>query len=411
MSIIKNITGSKHTPDILIKSYEYLTESFKTSDGKLIACLGCSPNDPLGSMLAIKRIHRKEDKRQFEESMISITPAGNEYTDEELLKILTECAEFWYKRGLQCVIVLHLDSEFRHGHILINSVSFKDGLKLTIDKKLYNAYRTHCSRILHSYGLDAIRTPAAKIIDTDPHNFEDELDFFEAYDMIMEDNAASLWEMLQTAPKEGFTANMTKEESKKYKDNPDWPDDSGPNTFFMLNDPVYREYWEYRPFNMEKYMTKWPYPYFEPNATRPLVPSDTDFLPEPVIIKEQGVVTNAQDEFIFSDDGVIIKINCSRQYEVEVPLGYTESQIKHIVEALPRMSEADKDRHSKRAIAASGKLKDYHMRGQVELDFSEFITFHWSDGTSSTVPRPDITSSDESEEQGENIIDVPSSEE
>ena len=71
------------------------------------------------------------------------------------------------------------------------------------------------------------------------------------------------------------------------------------------------------------------------------------------------------------------------------------------------MSEADKDRHSKRAIAASGKLKDYHMRGQVELDFSEFITFHWSDGTSSTVPRPDITSSDESEEQGENIIDAP----
>ena len=63
-------------------------------------------------MLAIKRIHRKEDKRQFEESMISITPAGNEYTDEELLKILTECAEFWYKRGLQCVIVLHLIASF-----------------------------------------------------------------------------------------------------------------------------------------------------------------------------------------------------------------------------------------------------------------------------------------------------------
>ena len=150
MSIIKNITGCNHTPDILIKTFKYLTEDFKTSDGKLIACLGCCPKNPLGSMLAIKRIHRKEDKRQFEESMISITPAGNEYTNEELLTILTECAEFWYKRGLQCVIVLHLDSEFRHGHILINSVSFKDGLKLTIDNKLYNAYRTHCSRILHS---------------------------------------------------------------------------------------------------------------------------------------------------------------------------------------------------------------------------------------------------------------------
>ena len=195
--------------------------------------------------------------------MLSVTPAGNEYSNEELLKIGVECANFWYGKGYQCVVALHLDSDFRHFH----------------------------------------------------------------------------------------------------------------------------------------------------NATRPLVPSDTDFLPEPVIIKEQGVVTNAQDEFIFSDDDVIIKINCSRQYEVEVPLGYTESQIKHIVEALPRMSEVDKDRHSKRAIAASGKLKDYHMQGQVELDFSEYITFHWSDGTSSTVPRPDITSSEESGDQGERIIDVTYTEE
>ena len=411
MSIIKNVTGSSHTPDIFKKTYEYITEDYKTSDGKFIACLGCSPNDPLGSMLAIKRIHRKEDKRQFEESMLSVTPAGNEYSNEELLKIGVECANFWYGKGYQCVVALHLDSDFRHFHILVNSVSYIDGKKLTIDLKDYNRYKTHCSRILHSYGLDAIRTPAAKIIDTDPHSFEEDLGFFEAYDMIMEDNAACLMEMLKTTPQEGFTANMTKEESAKYRENPDWPDDSGPNTFFMENDPVYREYWEYRPFNMEQYMTKWPYPYFEPNATRPLVPSDTDFLPEPVIIKEQGVVTNAQDEFIFSDDGVIIKINCSRQYEIEVPLGYTESQIKHIVEALPRMSEVDKDRHSKRAIAASGKLKDYHMQGQVELDFSEYITFHWSDGTSSTVPRPDITSSEESGDQGERIIDVTYTEE
>lgn len=53
------------------------------------------------------------------------------------------------------------------------------------------------------------------------------------------------------------------------------------------------------------------------------------------------------------------------------------------------------DKHSKRAIAASKKLKDYHIDGQVELDFSETIKFNWSDGTSSTMPR--ITFSDESD--------------
>ena len=262
-----------------------------------------------------------------------------------------------------------------------------------------------------AYGLDSIRTPAAKIIDTNPHNFEDELDFFESYDMIMEDNAACLWEMLQTAPQEGFTANMTNEESQKYMDNPDWPDDSGPNTFFMLNDPIYREYWTYRPVNMDQYMTKWPYPYFDPYSVRPLEVTENDFLPEPVIVRDKGVNSGVQDEFSFSDKGVVIRINCSRQYEVDVPLGYTESQVKYIVENLPRMSEQEKDRNSKRAIAASGKIKDYHIDGMVELDFSEFIKFNWSDGSSSTIPRPVITESEEDDEGKGEIIDIKYNEE
>ena len=43
---------------------------FKPCDGKLISCLGCSSNNPLGSILAVKRIYYKEDERQFEESIV-----------------------------------------------------------------------------------------------------------------------------------------------------------------------------------------------------------------------------------------------------------------------------------------------------------------------------------------------------
>lgn len=138
-----------------------------------------------------------------------------------------------------------------------------------------------------------------------------------------------------------------------------------------------------------------------------IIPDDTDFLPEPVIIKENGTFSNAQDEYLFSADGVIIRINCGRRFEIDVPLGYTEAQVKRIAEYLPRMSEADMDRHSKRAVAASGKLKDYHIPGQVELNFLDFIKFHWSDGTSSTVPRSVMASSDESEDPEAGTIDIP----
>lgn len=395
MSILKNITGTHHNPQTLEKTIDYCCELYKTGDGEFIAYLGCSKNDPTGSMVAIKRSYKKEIKRQFEESMMSVSPAGNQYSNDEMLGIGVECAQFWFRKGFQCIVALHLDHEFRHFHIIINSVSYVDGKKLDIDLKMYNAYKTHCSRILHNYGLDPIRTPAAKIIDKNPHNFEEDLDFFEDYDAIMEDNAACLYDMCKETPSLGYTPSMTEEDEKKYSINPDAPTSNGPNYFFFMNDANYRDYWMYRSDYVDQTRLNWPYPYFEPQAVRPLQISETDFLPEPVIIRETARESSVQDEFYFKNNGVVIRINCSRQYETEVPIGYTESQVKSIIENLPRLSEAEMNKHSKRALAASKKLKDYHIDGQVELDFSETIKFNWSDGTSSTMPR--ITFSDESD--------------
>lgn len=65
--------------------------------------------------------------------------------------------------------------------------------------------------------------------------------------------------------------------------------------------------------------------------------------------------------------------------------------MKKIVNSLPRISDEDKNKLTKRATAASGTLKRHKIDGQVELDLSETIKFNWSDGTSTTIPRP-ITS-------------------
>ena len=215
----------------------------------------------------------------------------------------------------------------------------------------------------------------------------------------MEDNAACLWEMLQNVS-EGYHDNQNAEMDKAY--NPDAPTDNGPNTFMMINDPVYRDYWTVRPvIDFPDPLANWSKPYFEPEKMIPMTPSVNDFLPEPVIITQNGASTNAQDEFVFSPDGVILRINCSRTYEVDAPNTYTESQIKYIVENLPRIPEREMDRHARRAAAASGKLKDHHIDGKVELDFSEVIRFRWSDGTVSEVPRDSFPNADK-----EDVIDV-----
>ena len=68
------------------------------------------------------------------------------------------------------------------------------------------------------------------------------------------------------------------------------------------------------------------------------------------------------------------------------------------------MSEEEKERNNKRAITASGTFKNKNIDGQVELDFSETIKLNWSDGTSTSVSRSELTTDNNDED--EEIIDV-----
>ncbi len=99
---------------------------------------------------------------------------------------------------------------------------------------------------------------------------------------------------------------------------------------------------------------------------------------------------------------MLVRINCSRNYEVVVPENYSEEQIKHIVEHLPRMSEAEKNAQSKRATAMSATFKNKHVDGQVELDFSETVKLNWSDGSSSVVSLPHRDIEDDDSE----VVDI-----
>lgn len=399
MSYIKNITGSSHKGKIFEKTYTYCNEAYKTGDGKYTASFGCLDSDPLGSMLSVKKMYHKERGRQFEHSMLSVSPVGNDYTNERLLQIGTECAEYWYKKGFQCTVALHLDSEFRHFHILVNSVSYKDGKKLKMNLKFYNEYKTHCSRVLNKYGLDPIRTPAAKIIDSTPHNFYDDLGFLEAYDEIMNDNAACLMEMIEQAPSLGYTPAITEEESVRWT-NPDYPT-GGYNRFMGYNSKVYREYWSIGRNDHRRSICNGSC--FEPNKICPISsPGKDDFLPPPIIIRDSSLESNDNDEYYFSENGALLRINCRREYELNIPDGYTEEQVRKIVDSLPRISDDDKNKLTKRATAASGTLKRHRIDGQVELDLSETIKFNWSDGTSTTIPRSVTSDKDDIAE----VIDV-----
>lgn len=219
------------------------------------------------------------------------------------------------------------------------------------------------------------------------------------YDEIMNDNAACLMEMIEQAPSLGYTPAITEEESVRWT-NPDYPT-GGYNRFMGYNSKVYREYWSIGRNDHRRSICNGSC--FEPNKICPISsPGKDDFLPPPIIIRDSSLESNDNDEYYFSENGALLRINCRREYELNIPDGYTEEQVRKIVDSLPRISDDDKNKLTKRATAASGTLKRHRIDGQVELDLSETIKFNWSDGTSTTIPRTVTSDKDDIAE----VIDV-----
>lgn len=125
MAVLK-ITHGKEGTNIK-EYYSYLTQKSKTKT-KYISALNCGVKKAPLEMLRTKDLYNKKDGRQFYD-ILQTFDIGDDISPEKAHMLGVELAQKIFGKNYEVAIVTHLDKDYLHNHILINSVSFTTGLK------------------------------------------------------------------------------------------------------------------------------------------------------------------------------------------------------------------------------------------------------------------------------------------
>lgn len=150
MSILKFVNDANDRPTYLHDMWGYVTNPCKTDDGKLVEVYGCSKVYPIEEMMALKRLMRNTGGRQGIQLIIS--PSYRDTIDDKSLDD-SRYIELGYRvvrliSEYQAFYALHKNTDYRHLHIIFNSVNYKTGNKWTMSPNDLKHIRKDVSDIL-----------------------------------------------------------------------------------------------------------------------------------------------------------------------------------------------------------------------------------------------------------------------
>lgn len=128
MAVIKRI-ASKATPRKIVS---YLTQEEKTEE-KLIGGKDCDPDNIVNDFNMTQELYGKTGGVKYHHIIQSFSPEDN-ITPEKAHEIGKELAESQFK-GFEVFVVTHKDKDHIHNHLVVNSVSFENGLKYNASNK------------------------------------------------------------------------------------------------------------------------------------------------------------------------------------------------------------------------------------------------------------------------------------
>lgn len=128
MAVIKRI-ASKATPKKIVS---YLTQEEKTEE-KLIGGKDCDPDNVVNNFNITQELYGKTGGVKYHHIIQSFSPEDN-ITPEKAHEIGKELAESQFK-GFEVFVVTHKDKDHIHNHLVVNSVSFENGLKYNASNK------------------------------------------------------------------------------------------------------------------------------------------------------------------------------------------------------------------------------------------------------------------------------------
>lgn len=146
MAIIK-FTSGKINPRTVIN---YVCNKEKTTD-KLISGKDCMPESCEYEFAEVKKAFGKTDGRTYYHMIQSFSP-DDRITPEQAHDVGLQMAELF--EGYQVLVVTHTNKAHTHNHLVINSVNFENGKKLTISNQELERIKNYSNSICLQNGWD-----------------------------------------------------------------------------------------------------------------------------------------------------------------------------------------------------------------------------------------------------------------
>ena len=131
----------------------------KTENGILVSSVNCSVETSYEEMALTKKFFHKEDNILGYHIIQSFK--GDEVSPKLANQIGKELAEELWGDKYQVVICTHINKENIHNHMIVNSVSFIDGIKYHNSKAQIAFLKEASDRLCLNYGLSIVDTPKA----------------------------------------------------------------------------------------------------------------------------------------------------------------------------------------------------------------------------------------------------------
>ena len=153
------ITKYKVIPKNLEAVINYAKNGDKTEKGILICGINCLPDTAYFQMMLTKKTFHKEGGRLGYHIIQSFN--GKEVSPEKCNSIGVEFAQSLFGDKYQVLVCTHIDKENVHNHIVLNSVSFVDGLKYHNSNAELAFLRETSDDLCRKYGLYVIESKKA----------------------------------------------------------------------------------------------------------------------------------------------------------------------------------------------------------------------------------------------------------
>jgi len=128
---------------------------------RFVSGVNCLPENARTAMLKVKKQFGKEGGVVAYHGYQSF--AEGEVTPEQAHEIGVKLAEILWGEKHQVIVATHLDkANHLHNHFVVNTVSFKDGMRYYRSEKDYYDMQTQSDKLCHEYGLSVLPNPKGK---------------------------------------------------------------------------------------------------------------------------------------------------------------------------------------------------------------------------------------------------------